>query len=374
MTLTGTLRALFAGTMMVAASGWAMAADGELVLGALLPLTGPAAPIGIEEQQGVQFAIDQVNAKGGLNGVPVRIVFDDSQGKPDQAVLAFNRMADLQDVPAMITAFSSISLAIAPLATRRELLVVNPAAQTDKLENASPYLLNTIPLVKDEAQVLAKYATANIGKNAAIVYENAAAGIDGRDDFKKYFEAAGGKILAEEPVEFGQTNYRSSLLKVASVKPDFVYIAITQSHETMADQVGQVPGFPVAIGNTFSRPFFGYASTEGWYQTAIQSGYPDDATLEAFKTQFDAEDMGFFAREYFNATNIIIEAARLVTKDGASLTGTTLRDAIFKIKDFNSPIADIRFDTNTASRPVEIQQYKGKERKVITTSTASSAQ
>lgn len=368
------ISALFAGVAMLSVVGTAQAEPGkQFVFGALLPLTGPAAPIGLEEQQGIQFAVDQINAKGGLNGTPVRVVFDDSQGKPDQAVLAFNRMSDLENVPALITAFSSISLAIAPLATRRELLVVNPAAQTDKLEKASPYLINTIPMVRAEAEVLAKYAFEKIGKKAAIVYENAAAGIDGRDDFRKYFEAAGGTIIAEEPVEFGQTNYRASLLKTASVKPEFVYIAITQSHEAMADQVSQVPDFPVAIGNTFSRPFFGYKSTEGWYQTAIQSGYPDEALLSAFKTQFKANDMGFFAREYYNATNIVVQSAKAVLDAGGELTGTSIRDQILKTKVFNSPIADITFDTNTASRPVEIQQYQGKERKVITVSTPSAA-
>ena len=40
----------------------------EIVIGAILPLTGPAAPIGIEEQQGVQFMVDRVNAKGGVRG------------------------------------------------------------------------------------------------------------------------------------------------------------------------------------------------------------------------------------------------------------------------------------------------------------------
>jgi branched-chain amino acid transport system substrate-binding protein len=337
----------------------------ELLLGALLPLTGPAAPIGLEEQQGVQFAVDQANSAGGVNGVPVRVVFDDSQGKPDQAVLAFNRMIDLQGTPAIVTAFSSVSLAIAPLGTRREVLIVNPAAQTDQLENASPFLINTIPTVRAEASVLAKYVIDKLGRNAAIIYENAAAGIDGRNDFRKYFEEAGGTILAEEPVEFGQTNYRSTLIKVAAAKPDFVYIAMTQSHDAMADQVGQIPDFPVAVGNTFSRPFFGHASTEGWYQTAIESGYPEEPVVAAFKSAFKVEDMGFFAREYFNATNIILEGAEKVMKDGGEVSGETLRDAILEIKTFDSPVASITFETNTASRPVEIRQFRGSERALV---------
>ena len=122
-----------ASTLWLALASGAHAQPKEFLFGALLPLTGPAASIGLEEQQGVQFAVDQINAAGGINGVPVRVVFDDSPGTPDQAVLAFNRMIDLQNTPAVLTAFSSVSLAIAPLGTRREVLVVNAAAKTDKL-------------------------------------------------------------------------------------------------------------------------------------------------------------------------------------------------------------------------------------------------
>ena len=61
---------------------------------------------------------------------------------------------------------------------------------------------------------MTKYALAKLGKTAAVIYENAQAGIDGRDDFKKIW-AGGGKIVADEAVEFGQTNYRPTMLKVA---------------------------------------------------------------------------------------------------------------------------------------------------------------
>ena len=353
------------GFLGFAVGGGAQAAD--LTIGALLPLTGPAAPIGIEEQNGVQFAIDQFNENGGLDGTPVKVVFDDSQGKPDQGVLAFNRMADLGDVPVMLTAYSSISLAIAPLGERREILIVNPAAQSDSLADASSYLVNTIPLVGDEAHVLANYASENLGKSAAVIYENAAAGVSGRDSFKKFFEAAGGQIIADEPVEFGQTNYRASLLKVAAAKPDFVYIAITQSQAAMADQIGQVPGFPLGIGNTFSSPFFGYPSTEGWYQTGIQSGYPSDELVKKFTEKFGVDDMGFFAREYYNSTNLILTVAKRLVEQGNELTGKAMREALFDIGTFDSDVAKLEFTTNTASRPVEILQYQGDKRAVIAT-------
>jgi branched-chain amino acid transport system substrate-binding protein len=355
------------------ACGLAPALAEELTIGALLPLTGPAAPVGTEQQKGVQFAIDQFNAAGGLNGDAVQIAFDDSQGKPDQGVLAFNRLADLQKTPVMLTAFSSISLAIAPLATRREILVMNPAAQSNKLESASPYLFNTIPLVGAEAQVIAEFTLDKVGKRAAIIYENGAAGIDSRDDFAAHFKEVGGEIVADEPVEFGQTNYRAALLKVADSKPDVVFIAITQSHEALIDQIAQIPDFPVAVGTTFLTFFFGFETTDGWYQTAIRSSDPEPKALEAFKAKYGTEDMPYFAREYYNTTNIILQTAQMLVDQGKDLTGPNLKKAIEEIGTFESSIASITFDGNNARRAITVQQFAGDERKTVDSREAQSS-
>lgn len=338
----------------------------DITIGALLPLTGPAAPVGLEEQQGVQFAVDRANAAGGIRGHKVKVLYEDSQGKPDVGVLSFNKLTDLNNVPVVITAFSSVSLATAPLATRKKVLVINPAAQSNKLRDASPYLFNTIPLVGDETGAIANYLVKTLGKKtAAIVYENAAAGIDGKDDFKKAFEALGGKIVAEEPVEFGQTNYRPTLLKAAAAKPDVVFTVITQGHPTYVEQAGQIPNFPVGAGTTFVSPLCCYPASAGWYQSVIKSGISPEVE-KAFDEQFKTKNMGFYAREYFNSTNIALKAIDHVLAKGGPVTGEALRNAIFEIKNFGSSVANISFDkTNTAKRGVEIIQYTPDSKKVL---------
>lgn len=328
----------------------------ELLIGTLFPLTGPGAAVGEEMQAGVDFAIEKINAAGGIDGMKVRAVIEDTGGRPDQAVLSFNRLVERDGVPVALSAYSSVALAVAPLATRNEVLVINPGAQSDSLGEAGPYLLNTIPLVRDEAPVLAKFVTEKIGKTAAIIYENAAAGNDGRNDFKATFEAAGGTILGEEPIEFGQTNYRSTLLKVAGMAPDMVYVVMTQSHAVFAEQVAQIADFPQVVGHTFSTPFFGSPGAVGWYNTSVRSNVPEGLAKE-FKEKTGSLEFGLFAREYFNAVNIIVKAASKVKSENSELSGSSLRKAIFDIKSFKSDIADIVFeDSNTAKRPVDILQ------------------
>jgi branched-chain amino acid transport system substrate-binding protein len=338
----------------------------ELQIGAILPLTGPAASVGLDQQQGVQFAVDKINAAGGLHGRKVKVLYEDSQAKPDVGVLSFNKLVDLNNVPAVISAFSSVSLAIAPLATRKKVLVFNAGAQSNQLANASPFLFNTIPLVKDETAVLVKYVVEKLGKKTAgIIYENAAAGVDGKEDFKKAFEALGGKILAEEPTEFGQTNFRPSLLKVASVKPDFMYLVMTQDLRPFVEQVSQIPGLPMGVGTTFLRTAFGFDASVGWIQSAIKSDFAPDLEKE-FKEKFKTTEAPFFSREYYNAANIVMKAMDYLLEKNKPITGESLQAAIFEIKTFGSSVAQVTFDkSNTAVRGLEIYQYTKTERKVV---------
>lgn len=338
----------------------------DLQIGAILPLTGPAAPIGLDQQQGIQFAVDKINAAGGIRGRKLNVLYEDSTGKPDVAVLSFNKLVDLRSVPAIISAYSSVSLAVAPLATRKKVLVVNAGAQSNQLANASPYLFNTIPLVKDETDVLVKYVVEKLGKKtAAIIYENAAAGTDGRDDFKKAFEARGGKILAEEASEFGQTNYRPSLLKVASVKPDFMFLVMTQDLRPFVDQVSQVQGLPMGVGTTFMRTAFGYPASVGWVQSAIKSDIAPELEKE-YKEKFKTTEMPFFGREYYNATIVISKALEHLLEKNTPITGEALRAALFEVKTFKTSVATVTFaNSNTAVRGVEIYQYTKDERKVV---------
>ena len=110
------------------------------------------------------------------------------------------------------------------------------------------------------------------------------------------------------------------------------------------------------MGHTFSTPFFGSPGAIGWYNTSVRSNVPDDLAKE-FKEKTGAAEFGLFAREYFNAVNIIAKAASKIRSDNSELNGSSIREAIFSIGTFNSDIADIVFEgSNTAKRPVDILQ------------------
>ncbi len=351
------VRLLVAGAAAFASGAlWPVLANAqttEIVLGAMLPLTGPAANIGLQQQNGVEFAVARINAAGGIRGQKVRMVYEDTQGKPDLGVAAFNRLVDLHKVPAILTAYSSVTLAVAPLATRRKVLVINPAAQSNSLANASPYLVNTIPLVKDEVSVIAKYSAEKIGKRAAILYENAAVGIDIRDEFKKAFTAAGGTIVADEAIEFGSTNVRPSLLKIAAAKADFMFTGVTSGPGVVTEQIASIPTLPISVGTSFFVSLIGLPVAAGWFHSAVKSSVSPD-TEKAFIAKFNTKDMPFFSREYADASEILFKVINQGMQKGGPISGDSLKTTLFEMKTFDSFSGKLSFEGNTAKRDIEI--------------------
>ena len=365
------LAALAAGAILgLAAPPPARAAGvAPITIGAILPLTGPGAVIGTEQMKGIQFAIKQQNAKGGVGGHPINVVFEDDQAKPDQAVLAFNKLVGLQHLPMIFTAYSGPSLAMAPLTARKHVLMLNAGAQADALGKASPYLFNTLPTTADEVGGMVKYLRAHGKSTAAVLYENDAAGIGGRDDFVREFKAAGGKIVAQEPSQFGQTDYRAALLKLAAAKPQVLFVVTTAGQKAMADQLHQMKQGWLVAGTTFMEDPQTIAdpNSAGIIHTQVVADASPEL-MAAFKGAMGA-DMGFFSRQYYNATQIMFVLIDHLLKEKKPITGANLRAALFQIKTFHG-LVPMTFTTNTAVVPIAIMEMTGSSEKTIGTATA----
>jgi branched-chain amino acid transport system substrate-binding protein len=345
--------------IMLAAIGAQAGAHAETIrFGAILPLTGPGAMIGTQQMRGIQFAMEKANAAGGAHGNKIEVLFEDNQAKPDQSILSFNKLADLQKVPLIFSAYSGPSLAMAPLATRKKILLVNAGAQADKLATASPYLVNTLPTIGDEIKVISKYLNAEGKTQAAILFENDAAGIAGRDDYQKYFPQSGGTILAQEPTQFGQTDFRPALLKLADAKPEVMLVSITAAALQMAQQYKQL-GLKFAIaGTTFLQDpeLVADPSSEGIVHTQVRIDAPPELAAE-FKAKFGVE-MEFFVRQYYNAMQIVLAVTDRLLAEGKPVTGESMHDMLFTIGKFQGLIP-LEFKTNTATVPLDINLMTG---------------
>src|SRR5262249_61276093 len=89
----------------------------EVVVGAVLSLSGDGAYYGQVIRQAMDLAVERVNAEGGVAGNPLRILYRDSGSSPEAAARAAQELYDRYDVPLIFGGvLSSETLRIAPIA------------------------------------------------------------------------------------------------------------------------------------------------------------------------------------------------------------------------------------------------------------------
>ncbi|GAA3937821.1 ABC transporter substrate-binding protein [Actinomadura viridis] len=116
--------------------------SGPIKIGLITSLTGNYAPLGSEDKKAVELAVEQFNAKGGVLGRKVEIVFRDDKTQPDQAVLALNAIK--RDVDAVIgPVFSNSALAAEPIAQREKIPYLSLAPATEQVEPIRSYVFVT---------------------------------------------------------------------------------------------------------------------------------------------------------------------------------------------------------------------------------------
>ncbi|MGH7155712.1 MAG: ABC transporter substrate-binding protein, partial [Acetobacteraceae bacterium] len=269
----------------------------------------------------------------------------------------------------IFTGYSGPTLAMAPLATRKKVLMLNAGAQSDKLRTASPYLVNTLPSTGDEVTVMVHYLMDHGKKTAAVLFENDAAGIGGRDDFVGEYQKAGGKITGQEPTQFGQTDYRPALLKLAGTNPEVLYVVTTAGMVPLVQQLHQMNKPWLVAGSTFASDPQAIAdpASNGLIHTQVQLNAPP-ALEAAFEKKYGA-GMDFFARQYYNATQIAVAVLDKVVSENKKITGENLRTALFEIKTFHG-LAPMTFNSNTATVPIAINEMKDGKDVTLTTATA----
>lgn len=214
------------------------------------PFSGPAAEAGTALKQSAQMAVEEINAKGGIEiaggkKVKLELLFEDSASKPEQGVSVAEKLLGRDKVNFLVgDAFaSSVTLAIMELAPKYPdipFLSWEPVsgAITDKVKKETAKYANywkgnfdstgyartvfsTIKSLVDGGQLKPKT------KTVAFVVEDTDYGRSNANDAKTLFEADGWKSVTVEVVPLGHTDFYPQLNKLKSLNPDVVVTVYT---------------------------------------------------------------------------------------------------------------------------------------------------
>lgn len=204
--------------------GPALAQPAPIKIGYVNTFSGPIGTLGQDMYDGFMLGVEQ-NA-GKLGGVPVQILKQDDQFKPDVAVQIVQKMIEKDNVP-IITgiAGSNVMMAVQKQVTGKEVFLISANAGPSPMAGAqcSPYQFVASWQNDSWAEAAGKYAQDKGYKRMVLLASNYQAGKDAVRGFKKYFK---GQVLDEAYPGLTQPDFAAELAPIAASKPDAVFAFI----------------------------------------------------------------------------------------------------------------------------------------------------
>ena len=192
-TLTNRRATLLAGAaaaLFITLSGAAPAqAPATYKFGLAMPLSGSQALYGADQVKAAQWAVDAINAKGGINGKKLEMITLDTQADPQVGINAVNRLVSVEKVPVFITAWSSVVRAVAPIANDNKVVELSIGANSPDIAKLGDYVYTTFPLADVDVAALARYSVEKLGKKrAAVLYINNDTGIVASKVYQRHLQ------------------------------------------------------------------------------------------------------------------------------------------------------------------------------------------
>lgn len=221
---TAIVMLLIAGLVFV---GCTQKTSDAIKIGGIFPLSGSVAVYGLEARNGVQMAINEINAAGGVLGKELVLIAEDDEGNPEKSVNAFKKLTAKDGVKIIVGSLTSgCTQAISSLAQAQKVILVAPAATMESITDAGSFVFRVCFIDPFQGTVGGKFAAQNLNaKKAAVLYDvgnDYSVGL--YENFKKSFEANGGTVVAAESYSTGDKDFNAQLTKIKSSSPDIVYL------------------------------------------------------------------------------------------------------------------------------------------------------
>ena len=207
------------------ALGVAQPAQADMKIGTAGPLANAEALFGTTWQNGMQLAIDEVNAAGGINGEKIELVREDDQGDPKQGTLVAQKFCDDDEILAVVANFNSgVTIPSSDVYHRCGMPQVTNSSNPKVTEAGYANLFR--PIANDFMQggAPATYALETLGaKKAAVVHDKQAFGEGVATVFRTTFEKGGGSITSYSGVAATDMDFSAVITQLKAENPDVVY-------------------------------------------------------------------------------------------------------------------------------------------------------
>ncbi|TDC37222.1 branched-chain amino acid ABC transporter substrate-binding protein [Micromonospora sp. 15K316] len=314
----------------LASGGGEKSDDGPIVLGMLTPLSGSSSAIGPYMKNGAQLAVDELNAKGGVNGRKLELKVEDEACDAKSATAGANKLVTAGVKISVGGYCSGATLPTLPIFEKAGVPMLIPAANSNELvaqHKKNVFLINGTGAQQSDAAL--KFMKKEGATKVALMDDNTSYSKDIADTTAKLL--TGSPALAgRESVTAGESDYSANVNAILKGQPDFIYwtgyyqeggLIIRQLR-----QAGYHGKIMVADGSVDQKlvDIAGPEAAEGVFATMTQT--PEtiqgaEKWIADYKSKFGAAP-GPYSTQAYDAVRVAAEA---VTK-----AGSTDGDAVIK--------------------------------------------
>jgi branched-chain amino acid transport system substrate-binding protein len=311
-----------------------LAAGAPIKIGYLASLTGFCSTFSQEYVKGAELAVKQINARGGVLGHRLQLLVRDDKATPNVGVSQARDLVLSDHVKYLAgTCSSAVAKSVTQLVSNPShvLYAVGVADPTVFSGGSESYAFDTIPTATIEGDNAAAYVRAHPQwKRVAVISEDYSYGYQVTAAFKAAMAGSGQRIVSQDYVPSGGSDYSSYIDKLIAERPDVVYATvITEDTVTLVKQA-------IPLGLFKDMKYFGildYGTIDAMAQPPIGSyGYTYYPSASIYHTPFSADletlgtavANGGAAGDAFNQVQIIAQGIA----DARSTDPTAVRNAL----------------------------------------------
>ncbi|MBN8469636.1 ABC transporter substrate-binding protein [Corallococcus exiguus] len=348
---------------------------GSILIGEVGSLTGSEATFGISARNGIDLALQEANAAGGVRGQKLVVRVYDSQGRPEEGAQAATRLIAQDKVVALLgEAASSVSMAMADKAQAGKVPMITPTSTSPEVTKKGDYIFRVCFIDPFQGLVMAKFARENLklSKVAVLTDNKSAFSVGLAEVFNQKFKEFGGTIVGNESYSKGDTDFRAQLTSIKNLKPEAVFVPGYYTDVGIIARQAREVGLRVPLlgGDGWDSDKLyelGGSALEGSYFSNHYSPDNPDPVVQNFLKTYKAA----YGSVPDSVAVLAYDAARLLVdamKRAPDTSGPALRDAIASTKDFPGVAGTINLDANRdAVKQAVVMKVEGGKAVFVTT-------
>jgi branched-chain amino acid transport system substrate-binding protein len=356
--------------------------DQEITVGAFLSLSGSDSTFGIDTKEGIELAVEQINAAGGVKGKKVRVIYEDDKSTTQEASQKVRQLIDRDKVVAILgEVASSRSVAGGLIANTSKVPMVSPSSTAVEVTQGREWVFRSCYTDAQQGTVAARFVKNTLQKTKVGIFYAAqdtySSGLS--QSFREEWKRLGGEIVVDKAYQKGETNFRTYLSELKQQNPEIIFVPNYYNEMVIIARQAKEVGIP---GSTF-------VGGDGWDSANLVDGagaelegahftnaYATDVPWENskkfladYRTKYKHDPTSIGAQGYDGA-RLLFDAISRATE----VKPDAIRKALGETKDFKGATGTMTMDSErNANKPIVVVRITDKKFKYTTQLLAPSA-